>query len=128
MDPRTAWQRRKRKLHAERMKVARDLRGGECERPDCTVSVGLEWDHIDPKTKDAKISQMDRATDEQFWAEVAKCQLLCRPHHIEKTTLNGEWSKVERAPLHGLVGYKHRKCRCDICRAAKSVENAKRRR
>jgi hypothetical protein len=42
--------------------------------------------------------------------ELAKCQLLCVPHHDEKT---GRETK-----RHGVRRYAAG-CRCDVCRAAK---------
>lgn len=56
--------------------------GGRCW---CGRSEDLQFDHIDPTTKIFAIaSGLDRPRA-QLLAEVAKCQLLCRPHHIEKS-------------------------------------------
>ncbi len=35
---------------------------------------------------------MGHFSDDDFWAEVAKCQLLCRPHHKEKSSREGSFS------------------------------------
>ena len=56
---------------------------------DCLV-----FDHIDPETK-AKdrngkrknVCQFIGASDEDFWNEVAKCQLLCCNCHAKRTLL-----------------------------------------
>lgn len=72
---------------------------GETELP-------FEVDHVDPATK----------FTHRIWAwskirrnaELAKCQLLCKPCHHEKTGKeNSGWT-------HGESGYQ-RKCRCIIC-------------
>jgi hypothetical protein len=57
--------------------------GGECAW--CGSAEDLHFDHKDPKTKLFDIaSGLDRPRT-QLLAEVAKCQLLCGPHHREKT-------------------------------------------
>lgn len=60
--------------------------GGRCVR--CHGTERLQFDHVDPRTK----------TEHRIWtwgaarrqAELAKCQLLCEPCHIQKTIDNGE--------------------------------------
>lgn len=57
--------------------------GGKCAW--CGSAEDLHFDHKDPKTKLFDIaSGLDRPRA-QLLAEVAKCQLLCGPHHREKT-------------------------------------------
>lgn len=57
--------------------------GGKCAW--CNATEDLQFDHRDPKTKAFDISSgLDRPR-EQLLAEVDKCQLLCGPHHREKT-------------------------------------------
>ena len=57
--------------------------GGHCARCDATAD--LQFDHIDPTTKRFAIaSGLDKPRAELL-AEVAKCQLLCGSHHLEKT-------------------------------------------
>jgi 5-methylcytosine-specific restriction endonuclease McrA len=61
--------------------------GGHCAW--CGSTEDLEFDHIDPATKLFAIaSGLDRPRA-QLLAEVAKCQLLCAPHHREKTEDDG---------------------------------------
>lgn len=51
----------------------------------------LEWDHIDPRTKVDCVSQLkSKASKAHIWAEIKKCQRLCRPCHIKKSIANGE--------------------------------------
>jgi hypothetical protein len=69
---------RRRRLRAELIAML----GGECW---CGSADDLQFDHIDPTTKLFAIaSGLDRPRQE-LEAEVRKCQLLCRPHHIEKS-------------------------------------------
>lgn len=72
------WQRdRWRRLRAEY------LADKFCVR--CGSTRELEIDHIDPSTKTtSKFWMMGRARRE---AELAKCQVLCKPCHIKKTHL-----------------------------------------
>lgn len=62
---------------------AKELLGGVCVV--CGIQEALDFDHVDPSTKLFRIANGWRYSEELFWAEVAKCQLLCRPHHIEKS-------------------------------------------
>lgn len=72
----------------KRKAEARALLGGVCVV--CGTTKRLEFDHVDPSTKLFEIGRSaDSVTDEAFWLEVAKCQLLCRLHHLEKSRLDG---------------------------------------
>lgn len=69
-----------------------ELLGGVCVR--CGTTENLQFDHIDPETKLFNISTYFEYGDETtFWMEVAKCQLLCFPHHTEKCILEGMTTK-----------------------------------
>lgn len=57
--------------------------GGICVR--CGEDSNLEFDHIDPGTKVMSIAKASSRSELFFWAEVRKCQLLCKPCHKEKT-------------------------------------------
>jgi 5-methylcytosine-specific restriction endonuclease McrA len=61
---------------------------------DAGATEGLEFDHIDPSTKEFTISGLSRAWD-VLVTEAAKCQLLCRPCHVAK----GAEDRPE--PAHG---------------------------
>jgi len=45
----------------------------------------FEWDHIDPKTKCHTIGKMLAYSDKAFYAELAKCRLVCVDWHREHT-------------------------------------------
>lgn len=78
--------RRDRK--ARRMQEATKLLGGSCVV--CGSVENIQFDHVDPATKLWNISDGAwKASEKAFWAEVAKCQLLCKPCHKAKTKAEG---------------------------------------
>lgn len=82
-NPETVKQYRREKKE-RRITEARYLLGSKCIR--CSTRKSLHFDHVDPATKLFNISDgADHVSEARFWAEVAKCQLLCKPHHLEKT-------------------------------------------
>lgn len=79
--------------------------GGTCVV--CGSSDRLEFDHIDPETKQFAIASGSSFSEEKFLEEIDKCQLLCHSCHKEK----------HKAP-HGTLS-RYRDCRCDLCVQAK---------
>ena len=91
--------------------------GGHCAR--CLETDELQFDHIDPSTKSMTIAKMWTASEERFQAELAKCQLLCVPHHLEKTL--AERGMTAARGTHGSLS-SYRYCgppKCDDCKQAK---------
>lgn len=87
--------------------------GGVCVV--CGTTEKLQFDHIDPATKCFNIVPGLRYSWDRVLVEINKCQLLCRPHHDDKTARDRGHSR-ER---HGTPSaYQNYKCRCDDCRAA----------
>lgn len=85
----------------------------------CGSEEKLEFDHIDPFSKDwvTASSQMIGWCQERLDAELAKCQILCRPCHVEKTRV--DMRTIIKPLVHGTAsGYRYRGCRCDLCRVA----------
>ena len=84
----------------------------------CGVTEGLEFDHVDPATKSIEISQAIVRT----WSwkrikdELDKCQLLCRPCHIEKGTISCDGQIVP----HGGGASGKKNCPCGPCKARKA--------
>lgn len=73
--------------------------GGKCAW--CGVTENLHFDHKDPKIKLFDISSgLDRPRA-QLVAEVDKCQLLCGPHHVEKTADDEPYPNRARGERHG---------------------------
>jgi 5-methylcytosine-specific restriction endonuclease McrA len=98
--------------------------GGQCAQ--CSSTNELQFDHIDPDTKDPLLRGKTSNKGFPFsWAwtrievELAKCQLLCTQCHIAKTRNDFE-------PSHGTNSrYTGRRCRCQECRMAHAKVNAK---
>ena len=94
-----------------RMALYRKKLGDKCNK--CGSTEDLHFDHIDPKTKDFDIGNHARRDLNLVLTELEKCQILCRPCHIEKNKLdNGEAQHGTRS----MYGY--HKCRCKACRDA----------
>jgi hypothetical protein len=88
--------------------------GGKCAQCDTTEQ--LEIDHIDRTTKSFPVGKMWSIKEEQFYAELKKCQLLCKPHHIEKT-------RAELSVPHGGGMSGKKNCPCVPCKQRKSEYN-----
>ena len=58
---------------------------------ECGSREDLQFDHRDRRTKFKVIARMWSYSEELFWAEIAKCQLLCGEHHHEKTCEELGW-------------------------------------
>lgn len=86
----------------------------------CGSSERLELDHVDPKLKVSHSiwswSEPKRA------AELAKCQVLCHSCHWQKTLLSIPKTDHGRGSM-----YQRHKCRCDLCREWKRLDDKKRR-
>jgi 5-methylcytosine-specific restriction endonuclease McrA len=103
------------KRYQERRKKAVDKLGGKCYT--CSSQDGLQFDHVDPNNKSFTIAKMSSVSEEKFWQEVDKCQLLCQNCH-EKKTLS-DIGRVSAKETHGtLSSYKY--CKCELCKQAKS--------
>lgn len=99
-----------------RRKLAIDFLGGKCIK--CGSLERLELDHIDSRSKDFDISRFWGTTLVRFWAEVKKCQLLCKPCHSKKTILE-RGLKFTQGRHGTITTYKN--CRCEQCRKARRV-------
>lgn len=101
----------------QRKKWAIAYLGGTCAK--CGVSSELEFDHIDPASKDFVIGANLKSSEDTLSKELDKCQLLCVGCHREKSAKE----TVERASErragreHGTANwYNNRQCRCDKCK------------
>ena len=99
---------------ANKTQSFRNLLGNKCAV--CGISEDLQFDHIDPSTKSFNITGFLYHPD--IMAELAKCQLLCKPHHLEK-------SKTEapgRPPVeHGGGKGGKKGCKCEPCREKRNA-------
>lgn len=82
---RTAAKKRDHEHHKERLREARAHLGGKCNHCGNTDMRVMHFDHIIPATKECAIGKITGCCDAKFWAEVAKCQLLCANCHMIKT-------------------------------------------
>ncbi len=107
------WRKRKAKAIARL--------GGKCVR--CNCGADLQFDHIDPRTKSFDVSKNWGVKEERFWAEVDKCQLLCRDCHKIKNREDVISGKAKRGITHGKhwAAY-HHQCQCNLCQEYR-VEN-----
>lgn len=80
-----------RKIRDERRKYLREYLGGKCVR--CGATERLEFDHRIPADKSYTIaSNITCFSLEELILEIDKCQLLCRPCHIQKSRENGDFT------------------------------------
>ena len=95
-----------------RIDALKVIMGNKCI--SCGTSKNLEFDHINPKTKNFSITTYAGASNQKFLREASKCQLLCKSCHSFKT-----WATDGRKrSKHGSISmYTNKKCRCDLCRA-----------
>jgi len=79
----------------------------------------LDFDHIDPTSKEHEIGELLLCSTDRLLLELEKCQLLCKSCHGRKTALdNGR----EPFPEHGTISrYSNQDCRCDKCREANKI-------
>jgi 5-methylcytosine-specific restriction endonuclease McrA len=82
-----------------------DKMGGKCI--ECGSKEQLEFDHIDPSTKNFNISSAYNKTKEELFEELTKCQLLCNKCHLKKTKNNRDF--VPKTNYNGgrPLKYKH---------------------
>jgi hypothetical protein len=82
-----------KKIRDDRRTILRNRLGGKCVR--CESTENLEFDHIIKETKSFTIgSSLTCFSIEELILEVDKCQLLCRPCHIDKSHEEGDWRKL----------------------------------
>ena len=102
-----------RRYHQRRAVAIASL-GGHCVV--CGTIENLEIDHADRATKRLDLGKRWSTSESTYMAELAKCQLLCRQHHKEK-------SAAELSVPHGGGLSGKRNCKCGPCRARKSEYN-----
>lgn len=86
-----------KELRAIQRQLGIALLGGRCAIENCTETTKLEFDHIDPSTREFFISNAASIPDDRFFRELKKCQLLCRKHHAQKTAREGAAKRRARA-------------------------------
>ena len=88
------------------------MEGKKCA--NCGSISDLVLDHIDPATKTISTTgQIWGWSRKRLEAELALCQVLCKPCHDAKTG-----TELRKPIRHGDAhAYKKHRCRCDACRA-----------
>ena len=90
----------------------------------CGATDNLQIDHTNAEDKEFNISSNWSRSWDFLVVELDKCQLLCEPHHLEKTAReedntgggHNKWEDIQ----HGKVwAYAKYACRCDLCKEAK---------
>lgn len=71
------------KRYHQRRSEAIEFLGGRCTKCDSTEN--LEIDHINPTEKKYNIGKIWSYSKDKFWAEIKKCQLLCKTCHKNKS-------------------------------------------
>lgn len=108
--------------YAKRKEEIYKYLGGACVI--CGTTENLDIDHKIAEDKKFDISSNWSRSWDFLVVELDKCQLLCRPHHREKTAAEGDntgggrnkWSEIQ----HGKVwAYAKYGCRCNLCKEAK---------
>jgi len=105
--------KRKEIIRARRRKILIAALDGKCVV--CGGVEDLEFDHVDPITKQFAISEGLDYPWPRLIAELLKCQLLCHEHHLEKSKQEGSLGAVGHG--EGLTGKKS--CRCALCNPLK---------
>ena len=111
-----------RERYRKRKTEALTYLGGKCST--CGTTEDLEFDHKQQETKNKNVTLMTGVSEARFWAEVEKCQLLCKDCHIKKSLK--ETGKQSVKGVHGTYGnYRHHGCRCNKCKAANAEATRK---
>lgn len=91
-----------------------DSQGGCCAK--CGSVDRLEVDHIDRSTKKYRPADIWSRSAKVREEELAKCQVLCYDHHLEKSISEGpEWKGVAEHGTHSMYA---QGCRCADCKSA----------
>tara|TARA_B100000902_G_C27199117_1_gene858093 strand:+ start:166 stop:1170 length:1005 start_codon:yes stop_codon:yes gene_type:complete len=86
-----------RRIRKERRQYLEEYLGGKCVK--CGATERLDFDHIIPADKSYTIgSNITCFSLEELILEVDKCQLLCRPCHIQKGRENGDFTGPKGLP------------------------------
>ena len=102
-----------RRYHRRRSETIEKL-GGKCVK--CGSTENLEFDHIDPKTKEKQYGKsFTSLAKDKLDKEIDKAQLLCRNCH-EKKSIDDLGLKVAKGQ-HGTIS-SYRYCKCDECKGA----------
>lgn len=122
------------RLYVEQRASFTQRLGGYCVR--CGSQDDLQFDHIDPTKKSFNVGVLfGKKKLPQVYAELDKCQLLCRQCHQAKTAEESSVRmKAENIQRNGPDGFQHgtvysfmkAKCQCTVCLNFKQKWNERR--
>lgn len=93
-----------------RRREAIEALGGRCAQ--CDSEEELEFDHRERGFKTGEVAKLLSQGEVRYLKELLKCQLLCRPCHIRKTS-------SESTVGHGGGATGVRNCYCERCKPLK---------
>lgn len=119
-----------RQRYREQMDGFIDRLGGQCVV--CGTTEDLQIDHVDRRKKSFNVARLWARKDlPKVYRELKKCQLLCKPHHEEKTAREQSEDRTGTFTHGTLYGWQKAKCKCPECmvkrRADMDARNARRR-
>lgn len=86
--------------YQKRMCRLREAFGNKCIK--CGATKDLHFDHIDPSTKIEAIGKLAvRNGFKRCYQEALKCQLICKPCHVQKSKENNDY--VSNAKYHRIT-------------------------
>jgi 5-methylcytosine-specific restriction endonuclease McrA len=91
MMPRSYHKKYSREYYHKRKKELLHLLGEKCVK--CGSTEGLDFDHIDPNSREFKIGKLLNYSKERVLQELSKCQLLCKKCHTNKSKKEGSFNK-----------------------------------
>lgn len=100
--------------------------GGKCSV--CGSTDNLEVDHKDRTKKEFYPTTDRNRSADAILRELEKCQLLCKPCHIDKSIAERGHVRSDAAPCGTISAYARRGCRCGPCRSANAAQTRTRRR
>lgn len=106
----------KKRYYSRRAQAISQL-GGHCT--DCGSTENLEFDHVDPSTKNFVIGRaLCSVSEQKLQEELTKCVLRCTSCHRKRGIQEGHIRPKASHGTHAM--YRHHKCRCDACKEANS--------
>lgn len=109
-----------KRYHARRQQ-AFDILGRSCRR--CGGTEELEFDHIDATNKSFSVGRLWSIKEALFFAEIQKCQVLCKQCHLQKSRecqdgVRGKPAANRVTNYNHGTGYMYNRngCRCTPCR------------
>ena len=109
-----------KKRYATQIRKYISYMGGKCVK--CGSKKRLQFDHIDPKTREFKITDLwSPCHVEKVLKELKKCQLLCFDCHVAKSAKEFSEQRMNTYHHGTIYAWMKRRCDCDTCFLAKRI-------